>query len=474
VIERSSQTDVHARVLVVDDDAEVAQALGKKLTYVGYDVEVATESPAVVERIRAAQADWDVVVLDVSLPGVSGIELLRSFRDSGSLASIIMLTGDGSASTATTCLRAGAFHYLTKPCLPLDLASAVESAARHTILRRRLAADHVPASASVLIGESPALRRLQASIERVSGGEVAVLIQGESGTGKELVARALHAAADRPFLAINCSAIPESLIDSELFGHARGAFTGADRERDGVFVEADGGTLFLDEIGDMPVHVQARLLRVLQEGEVRPVGSTQVRQVDVRVIAATHVDLAAAVEAGRFREDLYYRLNVVALRVPPLRERREDVPLLAAHFLRKHAGPDAPALSPAALDLLIADPWPGNVRELENAILHALAFRADGDRAPIDTAALPPYLAARAGQRPPPPPDDALLPLTEAKRRVNAEFERGYLVKVLARAGGSMSEAARLAGIDRTNLRRLLKRHAIDPAGFRAKRRRDA
>jgi DNA-binding NtrC family response regulator len=470
VLDRSLEAGASPRVLVVDDDAEVTQALERKLTYVGYDVEIANDAPAVVERIQRARADWDVVLLDIGLPQVSGIELLKQFRDSGSLASVIMLTGDGSANTATTCLRAGAFHYLTKPCLPIELASVVESAARHTRLRRRLASVSVAGAIPALVGESPAIRRLQASIDRLAGGDVVVLIQGESGTGKELVARALHAGAPsgRPFLAINCSAIPETLIDSELFGHARGAFTGADHERDGVFVEADGGVLFLDEIGDMPLHVQARLLRVLQEGEIRPVGSSVVREVNVRVIAATHVNLAAAVAAGRFREDLFYRLNVVVLRVPPLRERLEDVPVLAAHFLHKHCGPGAPSLTPDALDALVSDPWPGNVRELENALLHAIAFHQEGA---IDVAALPPHIGARmarGGARSDDP--EGLLPLTEAKRRINATFERGYLVQVLERAEGSISEAARLAGIDRTNLRRLLKRHELHSGSYRRRR----
>jgi two-component system response regulator HydG len=471
---RSIEQEPRTRVLVVDDDAEVVEALERKLTYVGYEVEVATDPVAIAERIRAGHADWDVVLLDVGLPGISGVELLKRFRDSGSLAAVIMLTGDATATTATACLRGGAFHYLTKPCLPIELASAVESAARHAILRRHLACDEVPGSAAVLVGESPVMRRLQASVERLARQDVAVLIQGESGTGKELVARALHAggAPDRPFLAINCSAIPETLIDSELFGHARGAFTGATTDRDGVFVEASGGVLFLDEIGDMPLHVQARLLRVLQEGEVRPVGSDEVRRVDVRVIAATHVDLAGAVMAGRFRDDLFYRLNVVALRVPPLRERRDDVPRLAAFFLRKHCGAAAPTLTPDALDALVADPWPGNVRELENALLHAIAFH-QGDA--IGVESLPPQIGARslpiapvgiAGEDP-----AHFLPLGEAKRRVNATFERSYLVKVLERARGSVSEAARLAGIDRTNLRRLLKRHELQTGVFRANRR---
>jgi len=471
---RSIEPEPHTRVLVVDDDAEVAEALGRKLTYVGYAVEVATEPGGIVERIRGERADWDVVLLDVGLPGISGIDVLKQFRDSGSQAAVIMLTGDASATTATICLRAGAFHYLTKPCLPIELASIVESAARHAVLRRRLARGDQPRPAAVLVGDSPAMRRLQVAVDKLACRDVAVLIQGESGTGKELVARALHAggARDRPFLAINCSAIPETLIDSELFGHARGAYTGATSDRDGVFVEADGGSLFLDEIGDMPLHVQARLLRVLQEGEVRPVGSAEVRIVNVRVIAATHVDLRAAVDANRFREDLFYRLNVVALRVPPLRERREDIPLLAAHFLRKHCGPAAPTLTSEALDALVVDSWPGNVRELENALLHAIAFH-HGDT--IGLESFPAQLGLR--ERPGAPVDAGtadpahFMPLSEAKRQVNATFERGYLVKVLERARGSVSEAARLAGIDRTNLRRLLKRYEIQSESFRANRR---
>jgi two-component system response regulator AtoC len=239
-----------------------------------------------------------------------------------------------------------------------------------------------------------------------------------------------------------------------------------------VFVEADGGMLFLDEIGDMPLHVQARLLRVLQEGEVRPVGADLVRQINVRVIAATHVNLADAVAAGRFREDLFYRLNVVALRVPPLRERVDDIPLLAAHFLRKHCGAGAPTLTPDALDALVSDPWPGNVRELENALLHAMAFQHG---CAIGVESLPSHIGTRAMHGSPScvvaDDRDHVLPLAEAKRRVNAAFERTYLLKLLERARGSVSEAARLAGIDRTNLRRLLKRHDINSDAYRRARR---
>ncbi|HEY0990644.1 MAG TPA: sigma-54 dependent transcriptional regulator, partial [Kofleriaceae bacterium] len=287
---------------------------------------------------------------------------------------------------------------------------------------------------------------------------------------------ALHergARRKRRFVALNCGAIPETLIDSELFGHARGAFTGATTDRAGVFVEADGGTLFLDEIGDMPMAVQARLLRVLQESEVRPVGGSGVRSVDVRVIAATHIDLTAAVEQLRFRQDLFYRLNVVVLSVPPLRERFDDLPMLAAHFLRKHGGSTPMSLSPEALDAMMLYPWPGNVRELENAIMHAVALH-QGDVIAIES--LPNAVTSRGVERMSTPipvavpgsgDDDQLPPLTEAKRRASAEFEKNYLNMAMERAKGSISEAARLAGLDRTNFRRLLQRHGIDATTFK-------
>src|SRR5262245_28784573 len=352
-------TAIRARVMVVEDDPEVARTIARKLGGDGLEVELADDPRPVLARLDAGEADgWDVVLLDVGLPGMSGIEVLRRFREANSLASIVMLTGDNSANTATTCMRAGAFYYLTKPFRPYELSSMVESAARYSTLRRELAGVRQvvdDASDQLLVGTSPAMRKLRAALGRLASQDVSILIQGESGTGKELVARALHergARRARRFVALNCGAIPESLIDSELFGHTKGSFTGATTDRPGVFVEANGGTLFLDEIGDMPLPVQARLLRVLQEGEVRPVGGSGVRSIDVRVIAATHVDLASAVEQGRFRQDLYYRLNVVVLAVPPLRERLEDLPILAAHFLRKHGGPTPMSLSPDALDVI--------------------------------------------------------------------------------------------------------------------------
>jgi DNA-binding NtrC family response regulator len=371
-------------------------------------------------------------------------------------------------------MRAGAFNYMTKPVVAADLAAVVQAAAQYTAMRRQLVAlEQRSATDAMLVGRSPTMGRVQTSILRLAQSTVSVLIQGESGTGKELVARALHEAGPRrekPFVAINCGAIPEGLIDSELFGHSRGAFTGATTARPGVFVEADHGTLFLDEIGEMPMPVQARLLRVLQEGEIRAVGGSGVRDVDVRVVAATHIDLQAAVDQGAFRQDLFYRLNVVTLALPPLRERIDDLPLLVAHFLRKHCGDKPPALAPAALDALQMYPWPGNIRELENALLHAIALTHDGDT--IDIAVLPPRIRDRdTTVRPTVAVEDIDLEegvtLTEAKRRAGHEFERRYLLRVIEVAKGSVSEASRLSGLDRANFRRLLQRHNIDATRFK-------
>ncbi len=466
--------DVRVKVMVVEDDPEVSRAIARKLgpTGDGHDLELAVEPFPILERLAQGTANWDVMILDVGLPGMSGIDVLRKFREASSPVSVIMLTGDQTASTATECMRAGAFYYLTKPFRPHELSSMVISGARHSQLRRQLERKgEVDSADSMLVGTSLAMRKLRAALDRLASQDVSILIRGESGTGKELVARALHERGARRthrFVALNCGAIPETLIDSELFGHAKGAFTGATSDRAGVFVEADGGTLFLDEIGDMPMAVQARLLRVLQEGEVRPVGASGVRTVDVRVIAATHVDLAAAVEAGRFRQDLYYRLNVVVLPVPPLRERRDDLPLLAAHLLRKHGGKTPPSLSAEALEGMTAYAWPGNVRELENALQHAIALHHDEVIGPESLPA-PLHVIRAHGALPTGAiaADEELLPLTEAKRRASAAYEKTYLLRVMERAKGSVSEAARLAGLDRTNFRRLLQRHAIDPATFK-------
>jgi two-component system response regulator HydG len=469
------------RVLVIDDEPDIGRLTMRMLVADGAAVEVESDPARAQRRLDDADRHWDVIVMDVGLPGISGVELLHHHIALGHSATVIMLTGDRSAGTAAACLRAGAFSYLTKPVESAELTAMVQSAARFTALRRQLTRAEkegfLADTDRMLVGRSAATGRVLAAVDRLSRSSVSVLINGESGTGKELVARALHRTGPRrdgPFVAINCGALPEGLIDSELFGHQKGAFTGATAARPGVFVEADGGTLFLDEIGEMPLPVQARLLRALQDGEIRALGASGVRAVDVRVVAATHVDLQAAVEAGKFRQDLYYRLNVVALALPPLRERLDDLPLLVAHFLKKHGGPNPPTLSPVALETMAAYPWPGNIRELENAVLRAIALAHDGTLG-VDT--LPPRVRERfapnvgATTAPLPAAGEVVIEdgvtLTEAKRRAAHDFEKRYLTKVLEKSRGSVSEAARIAGIDRTNFRRLLQRHGIEPNTFK-------
>jgi len=463
--------DARVRVMVVEDDPEVAVVIGRKLRLDGCDLESTDDPMPILARLESGNTDWDVMILDVGLPNISGIEVLKRFREAGSLVSIIMLTGDQTAATATECMRAGAFYYLTKPFRPHELSSTVVSGARHSQLRRQLARQIDEPQEPMLVGVSAPMRQLRDILQRLARQDVSVMIRGESGTGKELVARSLHlqsARHNQTFVALNCGGIPEGLIDSELFGHTKGAFTGAGTDRQGLFVEADGGTMFLDEIGDMPMSIQARLLRVLQEGELRAVGGSNVRKVDVRVISATHVDLNAAVDQQKFRQDLYYRLAVVTVAVPPLRDRLDDLPMLAAHFLKKHGGGTPPSLSPEALEVMSNYAWPGNVRELENALQSAIALHHDDV---IGPESLPPAICP---PRPRPgttgvalPDDEPLLQLTEAKRRASALYEKRYLERVMREAKGSVSEAARLSGLDRTNFRRLLQKHLIDAAGFR-------
>jgi len=473
------------RVLSIDDDPMWMRVLSRTLATGDIAVE-SIEDPAAGIARALADDQFDAILLDMSLPGMTGLEVLRALRDRGITAAVIMLTSDGTASSAAECLRAGAFHYLTKPSRLEELIAAVESASHQTALRRRVRqleqdvqiAEYGP----LLVGRSTAMEQVQAAVTRLARTGVSVLVQGESGTGKELAARALHDLGprrDRPFVAVNCSAIPETLIDSELFGYSRGAFTGAAENRQGLFAQADGGTLFLDEIGDMPLAVQSRLLRALQEGEVRPLGASATKSVDVRVIAATHVDLHKAVDERRFRQDLFFRFNVVTLWLPPLRDRMADLPLLVAHFLRKHGGAQRVELSPAALDVMMGYSWPGNVRELQNAVLHAIALGGGGV---IDVEALPARVRGLTDRRDPsgtsgtfalPSPsggvdsDDEALSFTDAKRVAVNQFERTYLERVLKRSRGNVSEGARQAGLDRANFRRLLQRHGLDPAKYR-------
>ncbi len=384
----SSASATNARLLIVDDDPEWREAL--RLVFSGDDAacELAASAPAALDLV--AEGDFDVVICDVRMEGMDGLELLDRVKKIKPALPVVMITAVGRIADAVSAIKRGAFEYVTKPFDGEELSSLVASAIGD---KRRRASDASTrptrpppsrARSGELVGDGSAMRAMIASIAQIATSSAPVLIRGETGVGKELVARAIHARGDRrdrPFVAVNTAAVNDNLFESEVFGHVRGAFTGAAQTRKGLLTEADGGTLFLDEIGDMPMSMQAKLLRVLQFGEVRPVGSDRVHFVDVRVVAATHRDLLALVGEGRFREDLYFRLNVLPLVVPPLRERREDIPALAAHFLEeaRQRASLAPgrSISDEALRTLAAAPWPGNVRELASAIERAVVFSSD-------------------------------------------------------------------------------------------------
>jgi DNA-binding NtrC family response regulator len=453
------------RVFVVDDEPEPVRIVERALTREGYAVSGFDRAQAVLDALRSAAEPVDLLISDIQMPGTSGLELLAQVREAWPDLVVILLTGQTELSVAVDAMRRGAYDYLTKPVDPANtLVPAVRRAVEHgRLIRRNLflqAKLDVAERSAGMIGDSKAMREVYSLVASVAPTDATVLVLGESGTGKELVARAIHAQnkrAGRAFVDVNCGALSESVLESELFGHAKGAFTGAISARRGLFEEASGGTLFLDEVGELTQATQVRLLRVLQERNVRPVGSTETRDIDVRVIAATNRDLAERVEAGEFREDLYYRLDVVTVHVPPLRERVEDIPALVHHFLQKHSvrlGKRVEHVDPEALERLSQYGWPGNVRELENAVERAIVL-AKGDVFGIEL--LPSVLrgATRRVRG-----EDARFkhPLPEAK----AAFERAYLEQLLVRAEGRLARAAQLAGVDASNLRRLLKRHGLE------------
>ncbi len=459
------------RVLAIDDDDGFLRIITRLLTRAGCEV-IAVSDP--VEGLLAAgEPDVDVVLSDIQMPNLSGLDLLREVKARRPEVEVVLMTGHATVDAAVAAMKAGAYEYLTKPLDHVDrVALIVKRAAERKRLREQASRLQelldVREGFEELVGRSARMIEVFRVVEAVAGSDATVLIQGESGTGKELVARALHRRGPRaegPFVAVNCSALTETLLDSELFGHVKGAFTGAFASRRGLFEAAGGGTIFLDEVGDMPLATQARLLRVLQEGEVKRVGAEASTRVDVRVIAASNVDLDRARSQGRFREDLFFRLNVVVIHLPPLRDRPEDVAPLALHFLRKHAPRTHKALegiSAEALEALAAHDWPGNVRELENAVQRA-AVMARGKE--IALGDLPPFVASRAPAAEVEPASLAHLPLAEAKRLAVGAFERRYLANVLRREQGNISRAAARAGVDRANFRRLLKQYGVSAQG---------
>ena len=440
-------------VLVVEDDLDLLQLMTIRLEANDFSVEAVTNAKDALTRIALTRPH--AVLTDLQMQGMDGMALFHAIHARDPTMPVIVLTAHGSIPDAVAATQQGIFGYLTKPYDAPTLIGLLQRATR--LGRPRDDASGGEAWRAEIIIVSPRMEALLAEAHLAAACDAAILIQGESGTGKELLARALHRASARhaqPFVAINCGAIPHELLESELFGHIKGAFSGATHEHPGLFLSAQHGTVFLDEIGDMPLALQIKLLRVLQEGEVRPVGGTMTVPVDVRILSATHRNLEAAIADGEFREDLYYRLNVVNLNLPPLRERREDIPLLAQHLLgcltAKYQR-DVRRFAPDALDILLASDWPGNVRQLSNVIEQCCAL--------CTTPTIPVGLVTRALRDKP----AELPPLAEAR----AQFEREYLIKLLRRTQGQVTEAARLAGRNRTELYRLLQRYGLSPTMFK-------
>jgi DNA-binding NtrC family response regulator len=459
-----------ARVLVVDDRENILKLFARILGD-AYEVTSAADGGRAISLIGGQE--FDVIVTDLRMPGADGFEVLRAAKARAPATEVVMMTAYASVQDAVTAMKEGAYDYLQKPFDPDDatlvIARALERKrlrAQADSLRRELEGVY---SFHNLVGKSAPMKDVYQLLEQAAKLEITVLLNGETGTGKELAARAIHyhsARKERRFVPVNCGALPSELVESELFGHAKGAFTGAVGAKPGLFEEAEGGTIFLDEIGELPLPVQVKLNRVLQEKEIRRVGDNRPTPVDVRVIAATHRDLKAEVAAGRFREDLFYRVNVFPVVLPALRDRREDIPLLASHFLEKHAGAlrkDLSGLEADALRALTGYPWPGNVRELENAIERAVAV-AKGPK--IELRDLPPDVK---GTQEGAIPGEVLakMPYREAVDLARDRVSRDYLTVLMREHDGNVTHAAQRAGMERESLHRLLKRYGIRSDDFK-------
>lgn len=464
-------TEPKGQLLLVDDDADLLKLLALRLKASGYSVTTASSSQQALSMIAGERPD--LVITDLRMDGMDGMALFAEISNRYTGLPVIMLTAHGTIPDAVAATKEGLFGYLTKPYDANDLLAQIDRAlalhgthgainrARNSVGRRSgsfaAVAPVVGAWRAAIITRSPTMEELLVRTERVAQGEASVLIQGESGTGKEVLARALHQASPRagkPFVALNCGAIPEALLESELFGHRKGSFTGAIADHMGLFLEADGGTLFLDEIGDMPLALQVKLLRALETREVRPVGSVKSVAVNVRVISASHRDLVKARDDGEFREDLFYRLNVVTLQLPPLRDRREDIPLLLMHFVKRIAARYAKRVtgfSPDALSMMLAAPWPGNIRQLLNVAEQSVALTTS-DIVPVSVV----EQAMQLGK-------DNLDGFEEARK----EFEYEYLTRLLKLTNGSVTQAAKIAKRNRTEFYKLLQRHGLEAAHFK-------
>ena len=449
------------QILIVDDEKNIRRQLSGLLADEGYATATLDHAEAALEHL--AEEKVDLVLFDVMLPGMSGLDAIEALRERGETVLVIVMSGQATIETAVRATKAGAFDYLEKPLDPERLLVSVRNALERSALLRHTEelTRQIGTATGGLVGSSESMQRLRGAIERAAAAEARVLITGENGTGKELVARALHEGSRRArstFVKVNCAAIPRELIESELFGHEKGAFTGANSRKIGRVEAADGGSLLLDEVGDMAIEAQAKLLRVLEENEVERVGGTKPIPVDVRVIAATNKDLEKAIQDGEFREDLYYRLNVVPIQVPPLRERKEDIPELVEHFRRSHerdTGRPLREIDAEALDALREWGWPGNVRELRN-VIERLEIMTEGDvigAADVDLILENSRPLRRTEGTPRSESTDGL-----SLREILEQTERRVIEEALAATGGTVSEAARRLGMDRANLHRKMRR----------------
>ncbi|MDR3392671.1 MAG: sigma 54-interacting transcriptional regulator [Sulfuriferula sp.] len=448
-------TVTHPKILLVDDDADLLELLSLRLTAAGYAVEVAGSAETALNLLDVSRPQ--LVITDMRMDGMDGMALFEHIHRTTPTLPVIILTAHGTIPDAVAAAQRGVFGYLAKP---FDSKSLLAQVAKGLRLSPNLyGGSDAPSGVwrDGIVTHSAVMEDLLTKAKLVAEGDASVLIHGESGTGKELLAHAIHDAShrsQRPFVAVNCAAIPEQLLESELFGHVKGAFTGAVRDHMGLFQKAEGGTLFLDEIGDMPLLLQVKLLRVLQERHVRPVGSAHTIPVDVRIISATHRDLDAEVAAGHFREDLYYRLHVVALTIPALSQRREDIPLLTNYFiglLAKKYRKSINGVAPEAMELLVGAAWPGNVRQLMNVVEQCVVLST--------TPLISPVLVHEAMHK----EEEQLISFEEARK----QFEREYLVRVLKMTAGNVTQAARLAKRNRTEFYKLLQRHSLDAAVFK-------
>ncbi len=457
-----------ASILVVDDEPDMVELLRRTVSReLGWKVITAGSGK---EGLEAEQRNSpDLVLLDIKMPDMDGMEVLRILRQRPNPPTVVMMTAYGVIELAVESIRQGAYDFITKPFDYARLVHTLRQAMEHRrLLRENLALQRLVREKETfqeMVGTSPVMRRVFETIQTVAPTDVTVLITGESGTGKELVARAIHRLSPRsgsPFVAVNCPALPGNVLESELFGYVKGAFTDARQDRKGLFQEAEGGTLFLDEIGDLPHDLQAKLLRVLQEKEIKPLGQNRTVKVDVRVLASTNQDLGKQISEGKFREDLFYRLNVVSLHLPPLRERMEDLPILVNHFLKKHGprlGKEGIRVAPEAMETLLSHDWPGNVRELENKIQQAMILARSGAVTPEDL-----FIEQGRGATGWPPVHH--LPYREAKLRVMSHFHKGYLSRLLEEHGGNVTRAAEACGLERQALQQLLRRYRISRRDF--------